>query len=138
MPLISTFLPLLGFVVALGVLSTYLDSVARRVAPDLVSSGKSRAGISRAPQDSLTWLRLLGQAIALALALILWIRGSPLIRYALILLLSVSFAWISYKNRIRPLLARGVSIKERIILVALAVVAVVTLSYALLGFVTQR
>jgi hypothetical protein len=133
MNLISTFMPLLAFVVAVVLLVKRLDAVARRVAPDFASGG---SGFKKkpAPRGALGWLRRLGEAIVLALVLVFWIRGSVSTRYALIALISVSFFWISYKNRLRPLFARGANARERSHLLALSALATAFLGYALFCF----
>jgi hypothetical protein len=132
MSLISTFLPLIAFFVAVGLLSANLDSVARRVAPDLVSGARRQK--AQAPRGALAWTRLIATSIIGVLAMILWIRGSTLTRYALIALISANFAWLGYKGRLRPLFERGASPNERRILFAWTAVAVASLVYVLLQF----
>ncbi len=126
----------LGFA-ALIIFARFYDSVARRVAPDLVSGARSPLA-HKAPRNLLGWLKFVGSRLGATLLVLLYVRGPPALQYAVVLLLSLGLAWLSYKQRIRPLFDRGVSFTEKLTLVLLCAAWIVLWSYPLLRFINAR
>jgi hypothetical protein len=126
----------LGFA-ALFIFARFYDSVARRVAPVLVSGARFPPAF-KAPRDLPGWLRFIGARLGAALLVFVYILGPPALKYAVVALLSLGMAWFSYKQRIRPLLARRVTFTEQATLVLLWAAWLGLWSYFLLRFINER
>ena len=126
----------LGFA-ALFIFARFYDSVARRVAPDLLSGARSPPAF-KAPRDLLGWLKFIGPRVGAALVVLLYILGPLALQYAVVLLVSLGLSWLSYKQRIRPLFARSVTFTEQVTLVLLCAAWIVLWSYFLVRFINER
>jgi hypothetical protein len=135
--LIQVLWPIAFGFAALFIFARFYDSIARRVAPDFGSGARSSPAY-KAPRDLLGWVEFVGARLGAALLVLLYILGPLPLQYALVALLSLSMAWLTYKQRIRPLFAKNVTLAERVILVLLCAAWIVPWSYFLLRFVNER
>jgi hypothetical protein len=116
----------------------YMDQIARRVAPELVS-GVRRAAQSKLPAGFYGWLGLFGKTllgVLFMLLLLTVLRGPNTVVYATIAALSAALVYQSYMLRIRPLAEKGATPVEVARLVGLATVWVTLWAWAVAGFIT--
>jgi hypothetical protein len=70
------------------------------------------------------WVNFAGARLgAMLLLLLLYILGPCPLQYALVALLSLSMAWLTYRQRIKPPFAKKVALAEQLILVFLCAAA---------------
>jgi hypothetical protein len=121
MPFLLATAALLGSLVTA---SKYLDSVAARVAPDLVSGKKPHQPVTLR-SGAFLWLLL--ETLAAVLLIVLWIRGTLALRYVIATVGAIAFLVQFYILRLRPVFARGATPTERAALLLLSAAGALSL-----------
>jgi hypothetical protein len=121
---------------ALFALARYSDSIARRVAPEMLPRD-SRPPRWDMPKTLLGWLQFIALRIGAIAVVLAYIAGPIALQFATVALILVVFAYDAYK-RTRPLVARGATRRETMLLTLLGAVWVLSWTYFIFRFTYHR
>ena len=135
--LFTIFWPIgLGFS-ALFILARLCDSIARRIAPDLVS-GPRNSHVRQTPRGIWGWLRFGAPSLGAAALLVLAMNTPVRLQYAFVVVLFLSFFWLMYQRRLKPLFLKGVTLRERATLYLFALLTLAPWCYFILRALHDR
>jgi hypothetical protein len=121
---------------ALFALARYSDSIARRIAPEMLTRD-SRPPRRDMPKTFLGWLQFTATRIGAIAGVLAYLAGPIALQFAVVVLILILLARDAYK-RTRPLVARGATPKETMVLTLLCTIWVLSWTYFIFRFTYHR